>query len=160
MHRQNELQTAGAGAGRRTDNGQQSDRHGRDGSARAPRNRRRLLANGGRGPRRAHPDITFPQQLSPELASNDWRPRFIDCLCLGFTSATAFSPADVLPLRAWNKIAVMAQSAIPLALLSLVVARAVNALRWSPGARELTTSANASKGRPWRTRDEADPNGA
>jgi hypothetical protein len=27
---------------------------------------------------------------------------------LGFTSATAFSPTDAMPLRAWNKIAMMA----------------------------------------------------
>ncbi len=77
----------------------------------------------------AHPDFAFPQQLSPELAPKDWRPRFVDYLYLGFTSATAFSPTDVMPLRAWNKIAMMAQSTISLALLGLVVARAVNVLR-------------------------------
>jgi hypothetical protein len=77
----------------------------------------------------AHPDFAYPQQLSPELAPKDWRPRFVDYLYLGFTSATAFSPTDVMPLRAWNKIAMMAQSTISLALLGLVVARAVNVLR-------------------------------
>ena len=75
-----------------------------------------------------HPDFAFPQQLNPELAPADWRPRFIDYLYLGFTSATAFSPADVLPLRTWNKLAMMAQSAISIALLGLVIARAVNVL--------------------------------
>lgn len=74
----------------------------------------------------AHPDFAFPQQLSPELAPADWRPRFVDYLYLGFTSATAFSPTDAMPLRAWNKIAMMAQSTISLALLGLVIARAVN----------------------------------
>ena len=34
-----------------------------------------------------------------------------------------------MPLRPWNKIAMMAQSAISLALLGLVIARAVNVLR-------------------------------
>jgi hypothetical protein len=77
----------------------------------------------------AHPDFAFPQQLNPELAPADWRPRFIDYLYLGFTSATAFSPTDVMPLRAWNKLAMMAQSSISLALLGLVIARAVNVLR-------------------------------
>ena len=77
----------------------------------------------------AHPDFAFPQQLSPELAPQHWRPRFIDYLYLGFTSATAFSPTDAMPLRPWNKIAMMAQSAISLALLGLVIARAVNVLR-------------------------------
>ena len=73
-----------------------------------------------------YPDFAFPQQLNPELAPADWRPRFIDYLYLGFTSATAFSPTDAMPLRAWNKLAMMLQSSISLALLGLVIARAVN----------------------------------
>jgi hypothetical protein len=76
-----------------------------------------------------HPDFAFPQQLNPELAPPHWRPRFVDYLYLGFTSATAFSPTDTMPLRAWNKIAMMAQSAISLVLLGLVIARAVNVLK-------------------------------
>jgi hypothetical protein len=77
----------------------------------------------------AHPDFAFPQQMSPELAPKDWRPQFVDYMYLGFTSATAFSPTDIMPLRAWNKIAMMAQSTISLALLGLVIARAVNVLQ-------------------------------
>ena len=77
----------------------------------------------------AHPDFAFPQQLNPELASEHWRPRFVDYMYLGFTSATAFSPTDAMPLRAWSKLAMMAQSGISLALLGLVIARAVNVLR-------------------------------
>jgi hypothetical protein len=77
----------------------------------------------------AHPDFAFPQQLSPEIAPEHWRPRFVDYMYLGFTSATAFSPTDAMPLRGWNKLAMMAQSAISLALLGLVIARAVNVLR-------------------------------
>ena len=76
-----------------------------------------------------HPDFAFPQQLSPEIAPDNWRPRFVDYLYLGFTSATAFSPTDTMPLRPWNKIAMMAQSAISLVLLGLVIARAVNVLQ-------------------------------
>ena len=77
----------------------------------------------------AYPDFAFPQQLSPELAPPDWRPQFVDYLYLGFTTATSFSPADVSPLRSWNKIAMMAQSTISLTLLGLVIARAVNVLK-------------------------------
>jgi len=77
----------------------------------------------------AHPDFAFPQQLDPELAPEHWRPRFVDYMYLGFTSATAFSPTDAMPLRAWNKLAMMAQSAISLVLLGLVIARAVTVLR-------------------------------
>ena len=73
-----------------------------------------------------YPDFAFPEQLTPELAPPDWRPRFVDYLYLGFTSATAFSPTDAMPLRPWAKLAMMVQSSISLALLGLVVARAVN----------------------------------
>jgi len=71
-------------------------------------------------------DFAFTQQLSPEVAS-DWRPVFLDYLHLGFTNATAFSPTDVLPLTFRAKYAMLVQSAAALALLGLVVARAVNA---------------------------------
>ena len=48
-------------------------------------------------------------------------------------SSTAFSPTDVFPLAPWAKIAVGVQSLISLAVLGLVVARAVNVLGWPPG---------------------------
>ena len=76
----------------------------------------------------AHPDFAFPQHLNPELAPEHWRPRFVDYMYLGFTSATAFSPTDAMPLKPWNKLAMMAQSTISLVLLGLVIARAVNVL--------------------------------
>jgi uncharacterized membrane protein len=73
-----------------------------------------------------HADFAFPQQLNPRIADPSWRPRFIDYLYLGFTNATAFSPTDVMPLAPWAKIAMTVQSLISLAILGLVVARAVN----------------------------------
>jgi uncharacterized membrane protein len=73
-------------------------------------------------------DLAFPQQANPDLAAPGWRPRFIDYLYLGFTNATAFSPTDVMPLAPWAKIAMTFQSLISLAILGLVVARAVNVL--------------------------------
>jgi hypothetical protein len=73
-----------------------------------------------------HADFAFPQQLSPQIAPDDWRPRFIDYLYLGFTNATAFSPTDVMPLAPWAKIAMAVQSLVSLVILGLVVARAVN----------------------------------
>jgi hypothetical protein len=77
----------------------------------------------------AHPDFAFPQQLSPEIAPEDWRPRFVDYLYLGFTNATAFSPTDALPLTTWPKLVMTLQSAVSLVLLGLVIARAVNILK-------------------------------
>jgi hypothetical protein len=71
-------------------------------------------------------DLAFPQHLNPHVARSAWLPRFIDYLYLGFTNATAFSPTDVMPLVPWAKIAMAVQSTISLAILGLVIARAVN----------------------------------
>jgi hypothetical protein len=75
-----------------------------------------------------YPDIAFPQQLNPGIAVSGWRPRFIDYLYLGFTNATALSPTDAMPLAPWAKVTMTVQSLISLALLALVIARAVNVL--------------------------------
>jgi hypothetical protein len=87
--------------------------------------------DGGGAPARAHhppiyADLAFPQQLNPGIAPPDWRPHFIDYLYLGFTNATAFSPTDVMPLVPWAKITMTVQSVISIAILGLVIARAVN----------------------------------
>ena len=73
-------------------------------------------------------DLAFPQQLSPGVAPPGWRPEFPDYLYLGFTNATALSPTDVMPLARWGKLAMTTQSIASLAILSLVIARAVNVL--------------------------------
>ena len=73
-----------------------------------------------------HPGFAFPQQINPRISPPGWRPRFVDYLYLGFTNATAFSPTDAMPLAPWAKITMAVQSLISLALLGLVVARAVN----------------------------------
>jgi hypothetical protein len=73
-----------------------------------------------------HLDLAFPQQLNPRIASPNWEPRFIDYLYLGFTNATAFSPTDVMPLVPWAKITMAVQAVISIAILGLVIARAVN----------------------------------
>lgn len=73
-----------------------------------------------------HPDIVFPQQMNPELAPPHWRPQFIDYLYLGFTNATAFSPTDAMPYAPRVKIAMATQAMVSLAILGLVIARAVN----------------------------------
>jgi hypothetical protein len=78
--------------------------------------------------RRASPvDFAFTQHVNPELAPAGWSPVFLDYLHLGFTNATAFSPTDVMPLTHRAKYAMLVQSTVALALLGLVVARAVNA---------------------------------
>jgi hypothetical protein len=75
-----------------------------------------------------YPDLAFPQHMNPDLAPPGWRPLFVDYLYLGMTNSLAFSPTDVMPLVPWAKIAMALQSLISLAILGLVVARAVNIL--------------------------------
>jgi hypothetical protein len=75
---------------------------------------------------RQHPDFAFPQQINPALASASWRPRYPDYLYLGITNAIALSPTDAMPLAFWAKAAMAVQSLVSLAILSLVIARAVN----------------------------------
>ena len=77
---------------------------------------------------RQHPELAFPEDLNPDLAVPGWRPTIIDYLYLAFTNATAFSPTDVMPMRRWAKMLMAAQAMISLALLTLVIANAVNIL--------------------------------
>jgi hypothetical protein len=89
-----------------------------------------LLDSGGPIARIGNPtpiDFAFTQQLSPEIAAPGWRPVFLDYLHLGFTNATAFSPTDVMPLTLRAKYVMLVQSTVAIALIGLVVARAVNA---------------------------------
>ena len=74
----------------------------------------------------SHPDLAFPQHLNPGVGPPDWRPRFVDYVYLSFTNSTAFSPTDVMPLVPWAKLAMAVQAVISLAILGLVIARAVN----------------------------------
>jgi uncharacterized membrane protein len=77
---------------------------------------------------RPRADFAFPQQLNPQPGWEDWRPRFVDYLYLGFTNATAFSPTDVMPLAPWTKMTMLVQSLVSLTILGLIIARAVNVL--------------------------------
>ena len=90
------------------------------------------LDSGGPGDRahaaRPHPDVLFPQQLTPEAAPDGWRPLFWDYLYLGLTNALAFSPTDAMPLSHWTKAAMGIESIASLLILGLVIARAVNIL--------------------------------
>jgi hypothetical protein len=77
---------------------------------------------------RPYPDFLFPQMTVDHLAPDDWRPTFADYFYLSYTNATAFSPTDVMPLVRWAKMLMLAQSAIALVTVALVIARAVNIL--------------------------------
>lgn len=74
------------------------------------------------------PDWQFPQTSAPDDVSPGWRPAFIDYLALGFTTATAFSPTDVLPLTSRAKLLMMLESLISLVTIVIVGSRAINIL--------------------------------
>jgi hypothetical protein len=63
------------------------------------------------------------------VAPPGWHPQFFDYLYLGITNTTAFSPADVMPLARRAKAAMTIQAAGSLAILGLVIARAVDILQ-------------------------------
>jgi hypothetical protein len=91
------------------------------------------LDRGGPAPRvgaaPGKPDWMFPQDQAPvEDLRPGWRPQFIDYLFLGFSTATAFSTTDALPLTGRAKFAMMTESAISLVTLAVVAARAINIL--------------------------------
>jgi len=75
------------------------------------------------------PDWLFPQQGAPaEDVPPGWRPVFIDYLFLGYSTATAFSTTDVMPLTSRAKLLMMLESTISLATIVVVAARAINIL--------------------------------
>ena len=74
------------------------------------------------------PDWLFPQVGTPEDVPPDWRPVFVDYLFLGFTTATAFSPTDALPLTSRAKMLMMFESTISLVTIVVVASRAINIL--------------------------------
>jgi len=72
------------------------------------------------------PQMTLPPHIAPAYKS--WKPEFVDYLFLAFNTSTAFSPTDVPVLSRWAKILMMVQSAISLATLAILAARAINIL--------------------------------
>jgi hypothetical protein len=73
-------------------------------------------------------DWLFPQAGAAEHAPPDWRPTFVDYLFLGFSTATAFSPTDALPLTSRAKMLMMLESMISLVTIVVVASRAINIL--------------------------------
>ena len=72
------------------------------------------------------PDWVFPQPAAPEDLPADWRPMFLDYLYLGYNTATAFTPADALPLTRRAKMLMMVESIISLLTMVIVLSRAIS----------------------------------
>ena len=86
----------------------------------------------GGGPRKRHEhghqaaDFLFPQQANGNDGS--WAPHFIDYLFVGFTGATALSPADTYPLTRRAKVLMMIEALNAMVILAIIVGRVVNIL--------------------------------
>jgi hypothetical protein len=75
------------------------------------------------------PDWMFPQESAPaEDVPPGWLPRFVDYLYLGFSTSTAFSTTETVPLTARAKLLMMLESMISLVTIVAVAARAINIL--------------------------------
>jgi hypothetical protein len=75
------------------------------------------------------PDWLFPQAGVPEDVRPGWHPTYVDYLFLGYSTATAFSPTDAVPLTSRAKMLMMLQSLISLVTILLVASRAINILQ-------------------------------
>ena len=73
-------------------------------------------------------DFSFPRGELSDGVPDDWQPAYADYLFLAYTTSTAFSPTDALPLTSRAKMLMMAQSLISLVTIVAVAARAINIL--------------------------------
>lgn len=82
-----------------------------------------------RSAERGPPEFIFPQMTLPAgTVGADAIPGFIDYLFLSFSTSTAFSATDTMPLTARMKLLMMLEATVSLLTLVLVAARAVNIL--------------------------------
>ena len=87
-----------------------------------------------RGDRHASEDFLFPQIARGGDEAREWSPGFVDYLFLAFNTSTAFSPTDTAVLSRRAKVLTMAQSLISLAVVAVLIGRAVNTLASAGGA--------------------------
>lgn len=73
-------------------------------------------------------DWYFTQSGVPEEMPAAWQPTFVDYLYLAFSTATAFSTTDVVPLTTRAKLLMMVESSVSLVTLVVVASRAINIL--------------------------------
>ena len=75
------------------------------------------------------PDWLFAEESAPsKLVSASWHPTFIDYLFLAYSTATAFSTTDTVPLTARAKLLMMLESSLSLMTIVVVASRAINIL--------------------------------
>lgn len=76
-----------------------------------------------------YPDFVFPAMDDPEHVVPGWQPDMADYLFLGFTTSTAFSPTEAMPMTSRAKLLMIVQSSISLITIAIVAARTINILK-------------------------------
>ncbi len=81
-------------------------------------------------------DFLFPQMQiiaasggTATFIDRNWKPQFFDYLYLALTNATAFSPADVMPLSRWAKALMGVEALVSLITIAIVLARSVSLIQ-------------------------------
>ena len=75
-----------------------------------------------------YPDFDFPAMDDNVHVPPGWQPGIVDYLFLGFTTSTAFSPTEAMPLTPRAKLLMILQSSIALVTIAIVAARTINIL--------------------------------
>jgi uncharacterized membrane protein len=73
-------------------------------------------------------DLLFPQQTDTIRGAKIWAPHYLDYLFVSFTTATALSPTDTMPLSRKAKALMMIEAVLAATIVLVIVARAVNVL--------------------------------
>ncbi|MEI7692451.1 MAG: hypothetical protein WCJ50_08010 [Actinomycetes bacterium] len=73
-------------------------------------------------------DFLFSEMTAPKLVATDWHPRLLDYTYLSFTTAIAWSAADVLPLSRTAKVMMAIETSLSALTILLVAARAVSVI--------------------------------
>ena len=73
-------------------------------------------------------DFLFSEMSAPKRVSPDWHPRLIDYIYLSFTTAIAWSAADVMPLSRKAKVMMAIETSLSALTILLVAARAVSVI--------------------------------
>ena len=92
------------------------------------------LDRGGAAARAHHPDanpaFVFPEMLHTDYVPATWVPRFVDYLSLGFVLPLCSALPDASAIKPWARLLMMVEGAVSLGIGALVVARAINILKY------------------------------
>jgi hypothetical protein len=84
------------------------------------------LARAERAP--SPPDWLFPREETDHELLPAWRPTFVDYLFLAYCTATAFTPAEAMPMTSRAKLLMMAEGIIALVTVLAIASRAIGLL--------------------------------